>query len=130
MMRVEHSPDAAIRAGPVGCRCRPERRRQGHLLRFARNHLGGDPNIVFPHRVVPGSRRLRKDHEALPKRTLLPQLRPAFFAFWWYAHGLNYAVGRAVDDDIRAGKNGGLQRLACRDRGTSLPLRPTFASFS
>jgi ribose 1,5-bisphosphokinase len=74
------------------------------LLRFARNHLGGDSNIVFPHRVVTRQPSAAEDHHALSEANFAAAVAAGGFAFWWHAHELNYAVGAAVDDDIRAGK--------------------------
>ena len=34
------------------------------------------------------------------------------YAMHWEAHGHCYALPRAIDDDIRAGRNRGRQRLA------------------
>jgi len=77
MMRVDIARTLPIGPGRLVVVAGPSGAGKDTLLRFARNHLGGDPNIVFPHRVVTGSRRLRKTMKPCPKRTLLPQLRPA-----------------------------------------------------
>ncbi|HSV25910.1 MAG TPA: phosphonate metabolism protein/1,5-bisphosphokinase (PRPP-forming) PhnN [Xanthobacteraceae bacterium] len=74
------------------------------LLRFARDLLGGDPNIVFPHRVVTREPSTEEDHEVFSEADFTAAVVAGDFAFWWDAHGLKYALGAAVDDDIRAGK--------------------------
>jgi ribose 1,5-bisphosphokinase len=74
------------------------------LLRFARNLLRGDPNIVFPRRVVTRELSADEDHESLSDADFAAAVAAGGFAFWWDAHGLNYAVGATLDDDIRAGK--------------------------
>jgi ribose 1,5-bisphosphokinase len=74
------------------------------LLRFARNLLRADPNIVFPRRVITRELSADEDHETLSDVDFAAAVAAGGFAFSWDAHGLNYAVGARLDDDIRAGK--------------------------
>jgi ribose 1,5-bisphosphokinase len=74
------------------------------LLRFARNLLRADPNIVFPRRLITREPSADEDHESLSDADFAAAVAAGGFAFWWAAHGLNYAVDATLDDDIRAGK--------------------------
>src|SRR5262249_34835256 len=74
------------------------------LLRFARNLFRGDPNIVFPRRVITREPSVDEDHEALSEAHFAAAVAVGGFAFWWDAHGLSYAVRATMDDDIEAGK--------------------------
>jgi ribose 1,5-bisphosphokinase len=74
------------------------------LLRFARNLLGSNPNVVFPYRVVTREPSAEEEHEAMSEAEFAAAVAANAFAFWWDAHGLRYGVGAAVDNDIRAGK--------------------------
>jgi ribose 1,5-bisphosphokinase len=104
MMRLDAARTLPIGPGRLVAVAGPSGAGKDTLLRFARNHLGGDSNIVFPHRVVTREPSAAEDHEALSEADFAAAVAAGAFAFWWYAHGLNYAVGAAVDDDIRAGK--------------------------
>src|SRR2546426_1174980 len=76
------------------------------LLRFALTLFRGDPNIVFPRRVVTREQSAEEDHEGLSEADFVAAVAAGGFAFWWYAHGLNYAVGAAVE----------IGRASCRER--------------
>jgi len=104
MMRLDAARTLPIGPGRLVVVAGPSGAGKDTLLRFARNHLGGDSNIVFPHRVVTREPSAAEDHDALSEADFVAAVAAGAFAFWWYAHGLNYAVGAAVDDDIRAGK--------------------------
>jgi ribose 1,5-bisphosphokinase len=104
MMRLDAPRTQPIGPGRLVVVAGPSGAGKDTLLRFARNLLGGDPDIVFPHRVVTREPSAAEDHEALSEADFAAAVAAGDFAFWWYAHGLNYAVGAAVDDEIRAGK--------------------------
>jgi ribose 1,5-bisphosphokinase len=104
MMRLDAARTLPIGPGRLVVVAGPSGAGKDTLLRFARNHLGGDPKIVFPHRVVTRQPSAAEDNHALSEADFAAAVAAGGFAFWWYAHGLNYAVGAAVDDDIRAGK--------------------------
>jgi ribose 1,5-bisphosphokinase len=104
MMRLDAARTLPIGPGRLVVVAGPSGAGKDTLLRFARNHLGGDPNIVFPHRVVTRQPSAAEDNHTLSEADFAAAVAAGGFAFWWYAHGLNYAVGAAVDDDIRAGK--------------------------
>jgi ribose 1,5-bisphosphokinase len=104
MMRIDAALTLPIGPGRLVVVAGPSGAGKDTLLRFARDLLGGDPNIVFPNRVVTREPSAAEDHGALSEADFAAAVAAGGFAFWWYAHGLNYAVGAAVDDDIRAGK--------------------------
>jgi len=74
------------------------------LLGFARDRFGGDRNIVFPRRVVTREPSAAEENEGISETDFAAAVAAGGFAFWWDAHGLKYALGAAIDDDIRAGK--------------------------
>jgi ribose 1,5-bisphosphokinase len=104
MMRLDAARTLPIGPGRLVAVAGPSGAGKDTLLRFARKLLIGDPNIVFPHRVVTRQLSTAEDHAALSEAEFAATVAAGGFAFWWYAHGLNYALGAAVDDDIRAGK--------------------------
>jgi len=104
MMRLDATLTLPIGPGRLVVVAGPSGAGKDTLLRFARNLFRGDPNIVFPRRVVTREQSAEEDHEGLSEADFAAAVAAGGFAFWWYAHGLNYAVGAAVDDDIRAGK--------------------------
>jgi ribose 1,5-bisphosphokinase len=104
MMRLDAAWTLPIGPGRLVAVAGPSGAGKDTLLRFARNLCRGDPNIVFPHRVVTRQPSAAEDHDSLSEADFAAAVAVGGFAFWWYAHGLNYAVGAAVDDDIRAGK--------------------------
>jgi len=104
MMRLDAAWTLPIGPGRLVAVAGPSGAGKDTLLRFARNLLSRDSNIVFPHRVVTRVPSASEDHEALSEADFAAAIAAGSFAFWWCAHGLNYAVGAAVDDDIRAGK--------------------------
>jgi len=104
MMRVEAALTPPIGPGRLVVVAGPSGAGKDTLLRLARSLLGGDSNIVFPHRVVTREPSADEGHEALSDADFAAAVAAGGFAFWWDAHGLNYALGAAVDEDIRAGK--------------------------
>jgi ribose 1,5-bisphosphokinase len=123
MMRLDAALMLPIGPGRLVAVAGPSGAGKDTLLRFARTLLIGDPNIVFPRRVVTREPSAAEDHDALSEADFAAVVVAGGFAFWWYAHGLNYAVGAAVDDDIRAGKT-----VVCNvSRGVIAELRCRYA---
>jgi len=104
VMRPDATRTPPIGPGRIVVVAGPSGAGKDTLLRFARHRLGGNPNIVFPQRVVTREPCADEDHEALSEADFATAVAAGGFAFWWEAHGLNYAVGVAADDEIRAGK--------------------------
>ena len=74
------------------------------LLRFAKAACVDDGNIVFPRRVITREASASEDNEEVSAGTFQEALARNEFAIHWEAHGHCYALPRAIDDDIRAGR--------------------------
>jgi ribose 1,5-bisphosphokinase len=123
MMRLDAAWTLPIGPGRLVAIAGPSGAGKDTLLRFARELLIGHPTIVFPRRVVTREPSAAEDHDDLTEADFAAAVVAGGFAFWWYAHGLNYAVGAAVDDDIRAGKT-----VVCNvSRGVIAELRCRYA---
>ena len=126
MMRGDAALTLPIGPGRLVVVAGPSGAGKDTLLRFARSLLRGEPNIVFPRRVVTREPSADEDHEALSSADFAAAVAAGGFAFWWDAHGLNYALGAAVDDDIRAGRT-----VVCNvSRAVISELRCRYANLS
>jgi ribose 1,5-bisphosphokinase len=74
------------------------------LLRLAKAACADDANIVFPRRVITREASPSEDNEEVSAGTFEEALTRGEFAMHWEAHGHRYALSRAIDDDIRAGR--------------------------
>jgi len=74
------------------------------LLGLAKAACADDPNIVFPRRVITRQASASEDNEEVSAGTFQAALGRGDFAMHWEAHGHSYALWRAIDDDIRAGR--------------------------
>jgi ribose 1,5-bisphosphokinase len=74
------------------------------LLDLARAACAGDPNIVFPRRVVTRAASAAEDNAHLGEEAFAEALAEGAFAIHWEAHGHRYALPRRVEDEIRAGR--------------------------
>jgi len=74
------------------------------LLRFAKAACVDNENIVFPRRVITREASASEDNEEVSAGTFQGTLVRNEFAIHWEAHGHFYALPRAIDDDIRAGR--------------------------
>jgi ribose 1,5-bisphosphokinase len=129
MMRADAAPTPPIGPGRLVVIAGPSGAGKDTLLRIARNLLADDPNIVFPCRVVTREPSADENHEALSEADFAAAAAAGGFAFWWDAHGLNYALGAAIDDDVRAGKTvvcnvsrAVISKLRCRYANVSVVL--------
>jgi len=100
------SATAAARIGPgrlvlvVG----PSGAGKDTLLNLTRAACAGDAGIVFPRRVVTREASLAEDNAQVSPDAFRAALARDEFAMHWEAHGHCYALPRAIDDDIRAGR--------------------------
>jgi len=100
------SATAAARIGPgrlvlvVG----PSGAGKDTLLNLTRAACAGDAGIVFPRRVVTREASLAEDNAQVTPDAFRAALARGEFAMHWEAHGHCYALPRAIDDDIRAGR--------------------------
>jgi ribose 1,5-bisphosphokinase len=74
------------------------------LINLARSACAGDPNVVFPRRVVTRQASAFEDNEEMSATAFRQALADGRFALHWEAHGHSYALPRSIDDDIRAGR--------------------------
>jgi ribose 1,5-bisphosphokinase len=100
------SATAAARIGPgrlvlvVG----PSGAGKDTLLNLTRAACAGEAGIVFPRRVVTREASLAEDNAQVSPDAFGEALARGEFAMHWKAHGHCYALPRAIDDDIRAGR--------------------------
>jgi ribose 1,5-bisphosphokinase len=74
------------------------------LLGLARAACAEDGNVVFPRRVVTREASPFEDNEQVSLGAFGHAIGRGDFAVHWEAHGHCYALPRAIDDDIRAGR--------------------------
>ena len=74
------------------------------LLRLAKAACVDDENIVFPRRMITRESSASEDNEEVSAGTFTDALARNEFAMHWEAHGHCYALPRAIDDEIRAGR--------------------------
>jgi ribose 1,5-bisphosphokinase len=74
------------------------------LLGLAKAACADDPNIVFARRIVTREASVFEDNEQVSLEAFRQALAQDAYAMHWEAHGHCYALSRAIDDDIRAGR--------------------------
>jgi ribose 1,5-bisphosphokinase len=74
------------------------------LLNLARAACADDGSIVFPRRVVTREASPFEDNQQISPDAFRQALAGGEFAMHWEAHGHRYALPRAIEDDIRAGR--------------------------
>lgn len=100
-------PDAEAKIGPgrlvlvVG----PSGAGKDTLLGLAQAALADDTNVVFVRRVVTREASAFENNEQVTPEAFRVSKAAGAFAIDWEAHGLCYALPRAMDEDIRAGRN-------------------------
>jgi ribose 1,5-bisphosphokinase len=71
------------------------------LIAAAKAVLAGDPNYVFPRRMVTRHAVPQlEDHDTMSRE----DFASGDFALSWEAHGLGYALPRAIEADLAAGR--------------------------
>ncbi len=75
------------------------------LLGLAQAGLADDDDVVFVRRVVTREASAHENNEQVTTDAFRAAKADGAFAIDWEAHGLCYALPRAIDDDIRAGRN-------------------------
>jgi ribose 1,5-bisphosphokinase len=73
------------------------------LIGLARRELAGDAAFVFPRRLVTRPANAFEDHETISDQAFEAGLRERGFALAWRAHGLGYALDRAVGAAVADG---------------------------
>jgi ribose 1,5-bisphosphokinase len=95
---------ATIRPGRLVLVVGPSGAGKDTLLGLARAACAEDGNVVFPRRVVTREASPFEDNEQVSLDAFRQAIGRGDFAVHWEAHGHCYALPRAIDDDIRAGR--------------------------
>jgi ribose 1,5-bisphosphokinase len=95
---------AAIAPGRLVLVVGPSGAGKDTLLGHAKAACLDDGNIVFPRRVITREASASEDNEEVSAGTFQQALVRNEFAIHWEAHGHCYALPRAIDDDLRAGR--------------------------
>src|ERR1700722_11294929 len=74
------------------------------LLGLAKAACADDRNIVFARRIVTREASVFEDNEQVSLEAFRQALAADAYTMHWEAHGHCYALPRAIDDDIRAGR--------------------------
>ena len=74
------------------------------LLNLARAACANDENVVFPRRVVTREASTFEDNAQVSFEAFRQARARGDFAVHWEAHGHGYALPRAIDDELRAGR--------------------------
>ena len=74
------------------------------LIGLARAACADDSSVVFVRRVVTRESSAFEDNEQVSPESFRQRLARDEFAMHWQAHGHCYALPRAIDEDIRAGR--------------------------
>ena len=74
------------------------------LLGLAKAACADDPVIVFPRRVITRAASPSEDNDEVSAEAFQQALARDEYAMHWDAHGHHYALRRAIDDDIGAGR--------------------------
>jgi ribose 1,5-bisphosphokinase len=123
MKQDEHSATPPIGPGRLVVLAGPSAAGKDTLLANARLACAGDPNIVFPRRIVTRPADASEDHASLTDAEFDTALKEHAFAFWWEAHGYRYALPRSIEDDLR-----GSRTVLCNVSRAIVPeLRSRFA---
>jgi ribose 1,5-bisphosphokinase len=74
------------------------------LLGLAKAACADDRNVIFPRRVITREPSVSEDHEEVRPDAFQCSLAQGEYAMHWEAHGHCYALPRAIDDELRAGR--------------------------
>jgi ribose 1,5-bisphosphokinase len=97
-------PVAAIGPGRLVLVVGPSGAGKDTLLQLAKAACAEDRNIVFPRRVITREASPSEDNEEVSHDGFRDALAQGEYAMHWEAHGHCYALPRAIDTDIRAGR--------------------------
>jgi ribose 1,5-bisphosphokinase len=97
-------PIAAIGPGRLVLVVGPSGAGKDTLLALAKAACADNRNIVFPRRVITREASPSEDNEEVSESGFRHGLAQGEYAMHWQAHGHCYALPRAIDADIRAGR--------------------------
>jgi ribose 1,5-bisphosphokinase len=98
------NPAAAIGPGRLVLVVGPSGAGKDTLLQLAKAACADNRNIVFPRRVITREASPSEDNEEVGEGGFRDALARGEYAMHWQAHGHCYALPRAIDADIRAGR--------------------------
>jgi ribose 1,5-bisphosphokinase len=101
---ISTDQSAAIGPGRLVLVVGPSGAGKDTLLGLAKVACADDGNIVFPRRIITREASASEDNEEVSPGTFQEALARREYAMHWEAHGHCYALSRAIDDDIRAGR--------------------------
>jgi ribose 1,5-bisphosphokinase len=93
------------------------------LLGLARSACADDPSIVFPRRVITRQPSVSEENQQVSLDAFAHALARGEYAMHWEAHGHCYALPRAIDDELRAGRT----IIANVSRGVVGAMRSAYA---
>jgi ribose 1,5-bisphosphokinase len=103
-LTVSDGQSAAIGPGRLILVVGPSGAGKDTLLGLAKAACADDPNVVFPRRVITRQASASEDNEEVSAGTFQEGLARNEYAMHWEAHGHCYALPRAIDDEIGAGR--------------------------
>jgi len=74
------------------------------LLGLAKAACADDRDVVFPRRLITRQASTSEDNEEVSAETFQHAAAGGDYAMHWEAHGHRYALSRAINDEIRAGR--------------------------
>jgi ribose 1,5-bisphosphokinase len=74
------------------------------LLGLARAACADSDRVVFPRRLITREASPSEDNEEISAEAFQRAVAGGDYAMHWEAHGHRYALSRAINDDIRAGR--------------------------
>ncbi|UFX43553.1 phosphonate metabolism protein/1,5-bisphosphokinase (PRPP-forming) PhnN [Bradyrhizobium sp. 41S5] len=74
------------------------------LLGLAKAACADDRDVVFPRRLITRQASASEDNEEIGAEAFQQAAAAGDYAMHWEAHGHRYALSRAINDDIRAGR--------------------------
>ncbi|MGY3529168.1 MULTISPECIES: phosphonate metabolism protein/1,5-bisphosphokinase (PRPP-forming) PhnN [Bradyrhizobium] len=74
------------------------------LLGLAKAACAGDRDIVFSRRLITRQASASEDNEEVGAEAFQRAIAAGDYAMHWEAHGHRYALSRAINDEIRAGR--------------------------
>jgi ribose 1,5-bisphosphokinase len=102
--RADHIRPAMIGPGRLIVVVGPSGAGKDTLIGLARAACADDGNVVFSRRVVTREASASEDNEQISLDAFRQARTRGDYAVHWEAHGHCYALPRAIDDDIRAGR--------------------------
>ncbi|PDT78916.1 phosphonate metabolism protein/1,5-bisphosphokinase (PRPP-forming) PhnN [Bradyrhizobium sp. C9] len=99
---AQHAP--AIGPGRLILVVGPSGAGKDTLLGLAKAACADDCDIVFARRLITRQASASEDNEEVSAETFQRAVGAGDYAMHWEAHGHRYALSRAINDEIRAGR--------------------------